>query len=91
MNNERFKAFISPHVIDVMERLHVAQMNELPEQIVHFVAGAVFGIVLEARVTNAPWRDESLTRGVYVVLSQEEIRRTLDFVRLRLETGSTTS
>lgn len=91
MNNERFKSFISPHVADVCDRLELGQLEGLPEQIVHFVAGSVYGIVLEARIPSAPWRDEPLTHGAYVILNQEEIRRTLDFVRLRLETGSTTS
>lgn len=91
MNSDRFKSFISPHVLDVCDRLDVAAMSELPEGIVHFVAGAVYGIVLEARIPYATWRDEPLTHGAYVILNQEEIRRTLDFIRLRLETGSTTS
>jgi hypothetical protein len=96
VNNDLFKKFIAPFVHEMIERLgrhgDVSEMHaQMPEPIVHFIAGGVYGLISEAGVTATPWRDEPLTPGAKLNLSQEEVRRTLDFVRLHLETWSATS
>lgn len=95
MNNEIFKKFIVPFVRAMLDDVgfeRVAEMHgKLGEPICYFVAGGVFGLVTKANVDDAPWRSEPLTRGACLVLNQEEIRCTLDVIRLILETGSLTS
>lgn len=96
MNNDLFKDFIRPLINEMIYRLSTqGDVNEMhaqmPEAIVHFIAGGVYGLVDAFQYQQAPWREEPLTRGAYLNLTQEEVRRTLDLVRLRFETGSTTS
>lgn len=96
MNNEAFKRYISPHLEAVITYLggdeRIRELHtQMPDHIIHFVAGGVFGRVAGDDPQLASWReDRGFIRGL-LFLNQEEIRRTLDVVRLRLETGSATS
>lgn len=106
MRNDLFKDFVAPYVGAIIEHLggidRVRDLHaQMPESILHFVAGGVFGLVADANIGKAEWRDPHYQRVVLnrrdhpdyqrVVLNQEEIRRVLDIVRLHLETGSATS
>lgn len=106
MNNDIFKKFVAPFVDEMIEALGGAARArdlhaQLPDAIIHFVAGGVFGLVAKAGFRFAGWRssveaDVAYMESIHadrrvVVLNQEEIRRVLDLVRLRLETESTTS
>lgn len=93
MNSSRFKAYITPLIDDVVTRMGggavVRQLIEqLPEQMTYFVAGGVVTLATTAS-EGWPWREPGAPSSQ--VFTQEEIRRTLDLVRLRLETGSSTS
>ena len=90
MNNTKFKEFIDPIITGMIKDLGgVEAVRKLHEQIPMqmFIAGAVFGCA-SMRLGRFPWR-EGATDLCEVILNQEEIRRTLDLVRLRLETEST--
>ena len=103
MNNEKFKQFIVPFLDEMIVKLggldHVRELHkQMPEHIIHFVAGGVYGLVAKGSFAAVPhWRYDGSQRRPdqdyrdHVVLNQEEIRRTLDLVRLRLETASATS
>lgn len=101
MNNERFKRFIGRFVDDMLDHMggeqSVRETYKLTlNEITHYIAGGVFGLVLASARGVVPfWRDDVkedyMYAGVHLVLNQEEVRRVLDLVRLRLETGSATS
>lgn len=103
MNTDKFKKFIAPFLDEMIVKLggldHVRDLHtQMPEHIIHFVAGVVFGLVAKGSFAVVPqWRYEGSPPHTatdlrdHVVLNQEEIRRTLDLVRLRLETASASS
>lgn len=95
MNNDVFKKFIDKHTETALASLGgLAKVREMHTQMpmTPFVAGYVVGaICTNARdsVVRAKWRDDPTS--VLVAMTQEEIRRVFDYVRVRLETESTTS
>ncbi len=102
MNSADFKKFITPFLDEMIVKLggldHVRDMyKQMPENIIHFVAGGMYGLVAKGSFAVVPqWRDSVspyLGQDIrdHVILNQEEIRRTLDLVRLRLETESASS
>lgn len=103
MNTDKFKKFITPFLDEMIDKLggleHVRDIHkQMPENIIHFVAGGVYGLVAKGSFAVVQhWRDSvsPFLAGPdlreHVVLNQEEIRRTLDLVRLRLETASASS
>lgn len=99
MNNDKFKKFIAPLLDEIIIKLggldHVRELHkQMPEHIIHFVAGGVYGFVAKSYFAKVPdWRDgvSPFLIREHFVLNQEEIRRTLDLVRLRLETESASS
>ena len=108
MNNADFKKFITPFLDEMIVKLggldRVRDMHkQMPENIIHFVAGGMYGLVAKGSFAVIPrWRD-GVTATIanyvksrddlrdHVTLNQEEIRRTLDLVRLHLETESASS
>lgn len=101
MNNDLFKPFIRPIIERAIDQLggieKVQRMFEqLQEPMLYFIAGAAHARMLSvialtevepsAQHRITPWRD-----GKTIDHTPEEIRRILDLVRLRLETGSATS
>lgn len=95
MNNQLFKQFVSRFLDAAVDLLGgVAKVRELHETVPAFVAGYVCGMIDHAqRGIIAYWRDDDGERSPpgFHKLTQEEIRRVHDFIRLRLETESTTS
>jgi hypothetical protein len=96
VNNEKFKEFIAPLLDKIIGDLGglrdvQAMFEQLPEQTIYFVAGAIYGLAYEKyRQTHyAWWRDGPQT--TFVSLTHEERRRMLDYVRLRIETESGSS
>ena len=91
VDNEKFKEFIAPlldRAINLLGGEHAVQAmyDQLPEQTIYFVAGVIHGLA-PARVPL--WLDaEARTVSLF---THEEKRRMLDYVRLRFETGSSTS
>jgi hypothetical protein len=94
VNNDKFKEFIAPlldRAVDLLDGIRSVQLmfETLPEQTIYFVAGILHGLALSNPQRCATWRDEE-TSTLYN-FSHEEKRRMLDYVRLRIETGSSTS
>lgn len=92
MNNEKFKEFIAPlldRAINLIggARDVQAMYDQLPEQTIYFVAGVIHGLA-PARVPL--WLGDE-ARSTVSHFTHEEKRRMLDYVRLRFETGSSTS
>jgi hypothetical protein len=93
LNSDRFKAYIVPLIDDAVSRLGGGSMvrqliDQLPEPTIYLVAGSVITLATMAEAAW-PWRGPGASASR--VFSHEEIRRTLDLVRLCLETGSSTS
>lgn len=92
MNNELFKKFLAPFVENAVRDIGgLDKVREMHTQMsmTSFISGWVCGTVIGVRCIHS-WRDPS-TVGEITSLTQEEIRRIFDFVRLRLESESTTS
>lgn len=95
MNNEVFKKFIDRHLDAAIVSLGgMVKVREMHAQMpmTPFVAGYIVGAVCTNAnefVVRAKWRDDPTS--VLVAMTMEEIRRVFDYVRLRLETESTTS
>jgi predicted protein tyrosine phosphatase len=99
MNNDKFKAFLGPIVEHTIKDLggidKVREMHAMVSM-TSFVTGYVCGTVVWTQqnlLRIRPWNDvaDDRANAPTITLTQEEIRRTFDFVRLRLESESTTS
>lgn len=95
MNNERFKEFIAPivdHVIGFLGGVDEVREMHTMVSMTPFVSGWVCGTILcmpDFTKQFVKWR--GLTGPHKLGFTLEEIRRIHDFVRLRLESESTTS
>jgi hypothetical protein len=95
LNSDAFKKFVTPLIEEMIENLggyhHAKQhYDQLPDGFSHFIAGGVFGMVDKLYLRHAPWREVNIS-SIHVQLDQDEVRRVLDLVRLKFETGSATS
>lgn len=88
MGSDHFKAYVMPLIDDVVIRLGGGTavrplIDQAPEQTIYFVAG---GVVMLATTDEAAWSWRGPGSSAERVFTREEIRRTLDLVRLRLKT-----
>jgi len=94
LNSDLFKTYITPLIDDVVFRMGGGTMvrqliDQLPEPTIYLIAGGV--IMLAWTRGEATWSWRGPEASASRVFSHEEIRRTLDLVRLCLKTGSSTS
>lgn len=91
MNSEKLKQYVSVTVNDVSSYLGgIEKVREMHRSMnmVQFISGWLCGLVVTVPGLTMLWREGERSA---VALTQEEIRRITDYVRLVIDTGSTGS